>query len=214
VAKETLLQESFKKLRAKVKFLGFDFAQETPNIDPKEMSEEYVQNMLQIVLVAEFKVEALQIKVSGITQAYQSFEDMLKDFDRENLVALWKLVKEKFSIAVPIVNKEKALWVELKRLFEPDADDVIWKLQRYMHYLIIWKMHSNCGAHQVSLTTRRHYMYMLAEKDYPLLNGVMTLMLSTKLEFEEDSEMARDLVMKIFIKANQPKIKSLDTSSK
>nr|GEZ76664.1 hypothetical protein [Tanacetum cinerariifolium] len=43
------------------------------------------------------------------------------------------LVKEKFSSAMPSVDKEKALWVELKRLFEPDADDVLWKLQRYMH---------------------------------------------------------------------------------
>nr|GEX34930.1 hypothetical protein [Tanacetum cinerariifolium] len=69
------------------------------------------------------------IRVRGITEAYQSFEDMLKGFDREDLVALWNLVKEKFSLAVPSEDKEKALWVELKRLFEPDADDVLWKLQ-------------------------------------------------------------------------------------
>nr|GEW15788.1 hypothetical protein [Tanacetum cinerariifolium] len=121
--------------------------------DTKEMSEEDVQNMLEIVTVSEFKVEALQIKypiidweihskgprtywkiirVGGITEAYQSFEDMLKGFDREDLVALWSLVKENFSSVVPNVDKEKALWVKLKRLFELDADDVIWKLQRLM----------------------------------------------------------------------------------
>nr|GEY86363.1 hypothetical protein [Tanacetum cinerariifolium] len=38
------------------------------------------------------------IRVSGITQAYQSFEDMSKDFDREDLDALWRLVKQ-FSSA-------------------------------------------------------------------------------------------------------------------
>nr|GEX92311.1 hypothetical protein [Tanacetum cinerariifolium] len=64
--------------------------------------------------------------------AYQSFEDMLKDFDKEDLDALWRLVKEKFSTTVPTVDKEKALWVELTRLFEPNADDVFWKLQRYI----------------------------------------------------------------------------------
>nr|GEY05551.1 hypothetical protein [Tanacetum cinerariifolium] len=145
VAKETLLQESFKKLKA-VEVLGFDSTQETPSHDPKEMSKEDVQNMLEIVLVYEFKVEALQvkyplidweihsegsrsywkiIKVGGIIEAYQSFEDMLKGFDKEDLVTLWSLVKEKFSSAVPDVDKEKALWVELKRLFEPDAEDVM-----------------------------------------------------------------------------------------
>nr|GEX25595.1 retrovirus-related Pol polyprotein from transposon TNT 1-94 [Tanacetum cinerariifolium] len=60
------------------------------------------------------------IRVGGITEAYQSFEDMLKGFDKEDLVALWSLVKEKFSTAVPSVDKEKALWVDLKRLFEPE----------------------------------------------------------------------------------------------
>nr|GEU55571.1 hypothetical protein [Tanacetum cinerariifolium] len=70
------------------------------------------------------------IRVWGITKAYQSFEDILKGFDIEDLVALWNLVKEKFSSAVPSVDKEKALWVELKRLFEPDTYDLLWKLQR------------------------------------------------------------------------------------
>nr|GEX76455.1 uncharacterized mitochondrial protein AtMg00810-like [Tanacetum cinerariifolium] len=193
VVEETLLQESFKKLKA-VEVSGFDSTQEIPTNDPKEMSEEDVQNMLEIVPVSEFKVEALQVK--------------------EDLDALWRLVREKYSSVVPNVDKEKSLWVELKRLFKPDTDDVLWKLQRYMHYPITWKLHSNCEVHQVSSTTRRHDMFMLTEKDHPLSNGVMTLMLSTKLQVEEDSEMARDLVMKIFMKANQPKSKSLDTSSK
>nr|GEV64367.1 putative ribonuclease H-like domain-containing protein [Tanacetum cinerariifolium] len=56
-------------------------------------------------------------------------------------------------------------------------------------------------------TLKRHDMYMLTEKDDPLSSGVMTLMLSIRLQVEEDSEMARDLVMKIFMKANQPKSK-------
>nr|GEW77989.1 putative nucleotidyltransferase, ribonuclease H [Tanacetum cinerariifolium] len=209
VAKETLLQESFKKLRAEVEVSGSESTQETLTHDPKEMSKEDVKNILEIVPVSEFKVEALQVKVGEITQAYQSFKDMLKYFDKEDLDVLWRLVKQNFSLAVPTVNKEKALWVELKRLFKPDADDVIWKLQRYMHYPIMWKLYSNCGVHQVSSTTRRHDMYMLTEKDYPLSSGVITLMLSTRLQVEEDNEMARDLVMKIFIKANQPKSKIL-----
>nr|GEY90461.1 putative reverse transcriptase domain-containing protein [Tanacetum cinerariifolium] len=48
------------------------------------------------------------------------------------------------------------------------------------------------------------------EKDYTLSNGVMTLMLSIRLQVEEDSEMARDLVKKIFMKANQPKNRIAD----
>nr|GFB18431.1 hypothetical protein [Tanacetum cinerariifolium] len=138
---------------------------------------------------------------------------MLKGFDREDLVALWNFVKEKFSSAVPSVDKEKALWVELKRLFEPDADDVLWKLQRYIHAPLTWKLSTDCGVRHVS-STRGHDVFMLTEKDYPLSNAVMILMLSGKLQVEEDNEMARDLVMKIFMEANKLKIRSLDTSSK
>nr|GEU56451.1 putative ribonuclease H-like domain-containing protein [Tanacetum cinerariifolium] len=159
--------ESFKKLRA-AEVLGSESTQEIPSNDPKEMSTEDVQNML----------------VRGITEAYQVFEDTLKGFDKEDLVALWNLVKEKFSSAVPSVDKEKALWVKLKRL-----------------------------VYHVSLT-RGHDIFMLIEKDYPLSNVVMILMLNGKLQVEEDNEMARDLVMKIFIEANKLKSKSLDTSSK
>nr|GEV26547.1 putative ribonuclease H-like domain-containing protein [Tanacetum cinerariifolium] len=47
------------------------------------------------------------------------------------------------------------------------------------------------------------------DKDYPLSNAVMILMLSGKLQVEEDNEMARDLVMKIFMEANKPRNKSV-----
>nr|GEV08499.1 hypothetical protein [Tanacetum cinerariifolium] len=105
-----MIRKSFKKLRAEVEVSGsHSTQQDTLTIDPTEMSEEDVKDMLQIVPMAEFKVEALQVKyplidweiysegsrtywriirVSGITQAYRSFEDMLKDFDREDLDAL------------------------------------------------------------------------------------------------------------------------------
>nr|GEW25496.1 hypothetical protein [Tanacetum cinerariifolium] len=162
VAKETLLQESFKKLRAEVEVSG---------------SRTYWR----------------MIRVGGVTQEFQNFEGMLKDFDREDLDALWRITKEKFSTALPTQNKEKALWAELTRLYEPNANDVFWKLQRYMHYPIMWKLHSNSGVHQVFSTTRRYDIYMLAEKDYPLSNQVMTLMLSSRLQVEEDTEVARDL---------------------
>nr|GEV35148.1 hypothetical protein [Tanacetum cinerariifolium] len=149
-----------------------------------------------------------------LQESFKKLKEVEVSGSEEDLVALWILVKEKFSSAVPNVDKEKALWVKLKRLFKPDADDVLWKLQRYMHYPITWKLHTNCGVHQVSSTTRRHDMFMLTEKDYPLSNAVMTLMLNAKLQVEKDSKMARDLVMKIFMEANKPKSRSLNTSSK
>ncbi|GJY68647.1 hypothetical protein Tco_0471629 [Tanacetum coccineum] len=68
-------------------------------------------------------------------------------FDREDLVALWSLVKERFRFAESTKDMEKALWVELKRLFEPDKDDVLWKLQRYMHDSLTWRLYGSCAVH-------------------------------------------------------------------
>ncbi|GJW64491.1 hypothetical protein Tco_0116375 [Tanacetum coccineum] len=203
VAEETLLQESFKKLRT-AEASSSEPIQEQPTEEPKELSEEELKKMLEIVPVEEIKAEALQVKVRNITEAYQVFEDMLKGFDREDLVTLWSLVKERFRSAEPTEDMERALWVELKRLFEPDKDDVLWKLQKYMHDPLTWRLYDTCGVHHVS-STRGHDIYMLTEKDYPLSTTVMGLMLSRRLQVEEDSEMARDLVMKIFIEANKPR---------
>ncbi|GJR86023.1 hypothetical protein Tco_0210034 [Tanacetum coccineum] len=154
--------------------------------------------MLEIVPVEEIKAEALQVKYPIIDW----------EIHTEGSKKYWKiirsLVKEIFKSAEPIEDMERALWVELKRLFEPDKDDVLWKLQKYMHDPLTWRLYDTCGLHHVSLT-RGHDIYMLIEKDYPLSTTIMGLMLSRRLQVEEDSEMARDLVMKIFIEANKPR---------
>nr|GEV09088.1 hypothetical protein [Tanacetum cinerariifolium] len=58
-------------------------------------------------------------------------------FDREDLVKLWSLVKERFSSSNPTEDKEISLWVELKRLFEPDEDD---ELSNFESFELIWRL--------------------------------------------------------------------------
>nr|GEZ13357.1 hypothetical protein [Tanacetum cinerariifolium] len=67
------------------------------------------------------------------------FEEDLKQmmqlhFEREDLTQLWTLVKENLSIRQATSDKEKGLWVELKRLYEPDVKDQLWThTQALMH---------------------------------------------------------------------------------
>nr|GEW07598.1 ribonuclease H-like domain-containing protein [Tanacetum cinerariifolium] len=170
-------------------------AKEVSATEPTVFNDEEVNMTMAKTLItmkakkARLLDEQMAKRVGGITKAYQSFEDMLKGFDKEDLDALWILVKEKLSTAVPTVDKEKALWVELTRLFKPNADDVFWKVQIYMHDPITWKLYMNYGVHHVS-STRRHGIFMLTEKNHPLSNVVMIMMLSTNLQVKEDSEMA------------------------
>ncbi|GJV41275.1 hypothetical protein Tco_1419715 [Tanacetum coccineum] len=58
------------------------------------------------------------IRVRNHREAYQIFADILKKFDRDDMVKLWDLVKERFSTTEPTDDKEKELWVELKLLVE------------------------------------------------------------------------------------------------
>ncbi|GJR05917.1 hypothetical protein Tco_0412522 [Tanacetum coccineum] len=62
-------------------------------------------------------------------------------------------------------DKEKESWVELERLFKPDSDDTLWKLQRYMHDPLVWRLYDTCGVHHVS-SVRGHEIFMLVEKEY------------------------------------------------
>ncbi|GJR56580.1 hypothetical protein Tco_1407101 [Tanacetum coccineum] len=94
--------------------------------------------------------------------------------------------------------------VELKRLFEPNTDDTLWKLQRYMHDPLKWRLYDTCGVHHVS-TKRGIDIFMLVEKEYPLSKGVLTLMLVNRLLVEQHLEMANELLRKIFIQANRPR---------
>ncbi|GJT96886.1 hypothetical protein Tco_1092404 [Tanacetum coccineum] len=46
-------------------------------------------------------------------------------------------------------------------------------------------------------------IYMLVEKEYPLSRGTLTLMLVAKLMVEQDNEMSRELLKKIFMQAER-----------
>ncbi|GJR24628.1 hypothetical protein Tco_0973155 [Tanacetum coccineum] len=168
--------------------------QEQPDEEEKELQQEDLKQMMMVVLVEEFYVEALHVKYLIIDW---------EKFNKDVLVKLWDLVKERFNITEPTNDKEKELWIELKRLFEPNSDDTLWKLQRYMHDLLVWRLYDTCGVHHVS-SVRGHDIFMLVEKDYPLSKGVQMLMLGNKLLVEQHSEMANELLRKIFIQANKP----------
>ncbi|GKC47342.1 hypothetical protein Tco_1065064 [Tanacetum coccineum] len=162
-----------------------------------ELSQEQLQQLMIIVPKEGMIVEALQTKYPNI-----DWEVYTKDSRMDGLVKLWSLVHERFNSTEPTEDKERELWVELKRLFEPDETDTLWKLQRYMHDPLKWKLYDTCSVHHVS-TERGHDIFMLVEKDYPLTRALMTLMLCNKVQVDEYSVMADELLRKIFILANR-----------
>nr|GFC80287.1 hypothetical protein [Tanacetum cinerariifolium] len=48
-------------------------------------------------------------------------------------------------------------------------------------------------------------IFMLVEKDYPLRRGLALVMISSRLQVENHSQMAEDLIRKIYNIANTPR---------
>nr|GEZ54796.1 hypothetical protein [Tanacetum cinerariifolium] len=126
-------------------------SEEAPEIETstKEFTEEKMKEKMQLVPVEDVYVQALQVKhpiidwkvhtegqrsywqiirLGGSSACYQFFVDLLKQLDREDLNQLWALVKEYLSIRPATSKKEMELWVELKRMYEPDPEDQPWTL--------------------------------------------------------------------------------------
>nr|GFB30014.1 hypothetical protein [Tanacetum cinerariifolium] len=157
---------------------------------------------MELIPVEEVYVEALQVKhpiidlevhtegersywkivrLGGSTTSYQFFVDLLKHFDREYLNQLWALVKETLNIRPGTSDKKMELWVELKRLYEPDVEDQLWThTQNLMHDPVEWKLYDTCRVHHV--TSKDKEIFMLVEKDYPLRKGLAIVMISYKFD--------------------------------
>nr|GEU39294.1 hypothetical protein [Tanacetum cinerariifolium] len=182
-----LEQESVKKLKTSEEVKATE-----------EVLEEKVKEMMQ--LRCYWKI----IRLGGSSASYQFFVDMFKHLDREDLNQLWELVKETLSIRPATSDKEMEIWVELKRLYEPDVKDQLWThTQNLMHAPVEWKLYDTCGVHHV--TSKDKEIFMLVEKDYPLRKGLAIEMISYKLQVENYSKMANDLIMKIYKIASSPR---------
>nr|GEU90404.1 hypothetical protein [Tanacetum cinerariifolium] len=71
-----------------------------------------------------------------------------------------------------------------------------WKVKDFKE----WKLYDLSRVHH--LTAKDKEIFMLVEKDYPLRKGLALVMISYKLQVENYSQMAEDLIRKIYNIAN------------
>nr|GEZ77891.1 hypothetical protein [Tanacetum cinerariifolium] len=109
------------------------------------------------------------IRADGSHKLFLSFITLLKNFDREDLETLWKLVKEMFETTEPKNFSDDFFLNILKIMFEnPNIKANVWKDQK---------------------------MFLLVEKKYPLIHFTLEQMLNNvRLEVEEESEMSLELL--------------------
>ncbi|GKB30908.1 hypothetical protein Tco_0870309, partial [Tanacetum coccineum] len=76
---------------------------------------------------------------------YKVLSEMLKDFDRQDVEELYRLVKERYSASRP-EGYDLMLWGDLHTLFEPDEEDELWKSQ-HEYNVISWSLYDFYGIH-------------------------------------------------------------------
>nr|GEY16427.1 putative ribonuclease H-like domain-containing protein [Tanacetum cinerariifolium] len=137
------------------------------------------------------------IRVDGTHKLFLSFITLLKNFDREDLEALWKLVKEIFETTELKNFSDDFLLNILKIIFEkPNIEANVWKYQKGKYGLAkvkSWKLFESYRVYVITLTTTQ--MILLVEKKYPLTHFTLQQMLdNVRLEVKKESEMSLELL--------------------
>ncbi|GJX63648.1 hypothetical protein Tco_0296548 [Tanacetum coccineum] len=126
---------------------------------------------------------------------------VLSIFDREDLNAVYQLVMNRYLNDIP-EGFNRILWGDLMIMFNQSDADEFWSTQQDWK-VVCWKLHNSSGVHTL-LTETGLVIHMLVKNKYPMKKDVMSQMLEIKLESEEDSTMALELIRpKTLLKLNR-----------
>ncbi|GJW69233.1 hypothetical protein Tco_0123657 [Tanacetum coccineum] len=105
---------------------------------------------------------------NGQKRYFSTLMKVLSIFDRDDLNDVYQLVMDRYQDETP------------------EGFDRDWNI-------VSWKLHGSSGVHTL-VTEAGLVIHMLIKKKYPLRKKVLLQMLELKLEYEEDSTMALELI--------------------
>nr|GFB69900.1 hypothetical protein [Tanacetum cinerariifolium] len=157
-------------------------------------SEKYVEDFIPMGSKEKTKrlkrkginLEKEQVKKQKSSEEAPETETSTEEFTEEKMKKMLQLV--------PVED----VYVQALQVKHPIIN---WK--NFMHAPVEWKLYDLSGVHH--LTAKDKENFMLVEKDYPLRKGLALVMISYKLQVENYSQMAEDLIRKIYNTANTPR---------
>ncbi|GJT13177.1 copia protein [Tanacetum coccineum] len=196
------LEERTRSTAKKQKVEQDDEKEELKNyldIVPREDVAEDVESLSTKYPIMDWKTYTLSekfmyykiIRGDGSSKNYKILSEMLYDFDRQDIMKLYRLVKERYSSSKP-EGYDLMLWGDLHILFEPDEESEIWMNQNDYN-LISWSLCDFCGVH-ILLMQNGIAIHMITEKKYPLSQEMLSQMLSKRLEVDHESTQAYELL--------------------
>ncbi|GKD17877.1 hypothetical protein Tco_1207035 [Tanacetum coccineum] len=94
----------------------------------KEIFKTTIRRVQYFVLM-DYELEDKRLKRAGQEGLEEPAKrQKIREASGDDLVKLWSLVHEIFNSTELTDDKAKELWVELKRLFEQDENDSLWKI--------------------------------------------------------------------------------------
>nr|GEU96546.1 hypothetical protein [Tanacetum cinerariifolium] len=150
-----------------------------------------------------WKEEAERFKRKGISfeqesaKKHKTSEEVTEEAKSPDEVPEEK-VKEMMQL-VPI----EEVYVEALQVKHPIIDWKVYHEGQRSYWKITRKLYDSCRVHHV--TSKDKKIFMLVEKHYPLRKGLILVMISYKLQVENYSQMANDLILKIYKITNSPR---------
>nr|GEY93567.1 hypothetical protein [Tanacetum cinerariifolium] len=171
---------------------------ESHGLRSKRGTTTWQSSKLEDVIPMGSKEEAERLKRKGLKLEQKSAKKLKTSEEvLEEVKSPDEVPKEKVKEMMQLVPIEE-VYVEALKVKHPIID---WK--NLMHAPVEWKLYDSCGVHHV--TAKDKEIFMLVEKDYPLRKGLAIVMISYKLQVENDSRMANDLILKTYKIATTPR---------
>nr|GEV49288.1 hypothetical protein [Tanacetum cinerariifolium] len=159
----------------------------------------FIDFRTELVEESSKKAEAEITQKDGNSHMYLTFSKMLKNFDREDMEVLWRLVKDRFEKVKRVDNMDSFLLHNLKTMFEHHVKDNVWKNQQGFVKVKNWKLYDSFGVH--CITMQNILYYLLVKKMYPLTNHTLYQMINdVKLQIDYECEMAFELLRLLSMK--------------
>nr|GEW43552.1 retrovirus-related Pol polyprotein from transposon TNT 1-94 [Tanacetum cinerariifolium] len=158
------------------------------------------------------KEEAERIKRKGINLEEESAKKPKSSKEIiEEVKSLEELPEEKVKEMMQLVPIEEVsacyqFFIDLLKHLDKEDLNQLWRSVKETLSTrppTNWKLYDSCGVHHVASKDKE--IFMLVEKDYPLRKGLALVMICYKLQVDNFSQMANDLVLKIYKIANSPR---------
>ncbi|GKC39546.1 hypothetical protein Tco_1051930 [Tanacetum coccineum] len=167
-------ESSKKRTRA---VLGEESVKKQKVEDDAEKAELKLQNIQELDWKTHLAEKTISIirsnQADGSTKNYKIFSVMLYDFDRQDVLDLYRLVKERFE-TTSLEGYDILLWGDLITLFEPSEEMKSGKLN--------WTTNIDIAG----------------KKKYPFTQEMLSRMLSGRLEVDHECEDAFELLFVVY----------------